>query len=52
MLQTYRIKYYVGVSSSTTTEETVQANSEYNAKQLIINRYPGQEVHILNITKI
>ena len=45
----YIIKYYVGVSSSGTTVETVTANSEYNAKQLIINKYPGQEVHILDI---
>lgn len=45
----YTIKYYVGTSSSTTTVETVTANSEYNAKQLIINKYSGQEVHILDI---
>lgn len=50
-MNTYEIKYYVGNSSSTTTVETVTANSEYNAKQLIINKYSGQEVHILNILK-
>ena len=52
MMNTYIIKYFVGNSSSTTTEETVQANSEYNAKQLIIDRYPGQEVHILNVKQV
>ncbi len=51
-MNTYEIKYYIGGSSSTTTVETVSANSEYNAKQLIINKYSGQEVHILNIVKI
>ena len=45
----YTIKYYVGTSASTTTVETVTANSEYNAKQLIINKYSGQEVHILDV---
>ena len=45
----YTIKYYVGVSSSNTTIETVTASSEYNAKQLILNKYPGQEVHILDV---
>lgn len=52
MLNTYLVKYFVGTSSANTTEETVQANSEYNAKQMIINRYSGQEVHILNITRL
>lgn len=51
-MNTYEIKYYVGNSSSTTTTETVNSNSEYNAKQLIINKYQGQEVHILNVKKI
>ena len=48
-MREYVIKYYVGVSSSNTTVETVTASSEYNAKQLIINKYPGQEVHILDV---
>ena len=52
LMNTYLVKYFVGNSSSTTTEEEVSANSEYNAKELIIARYPNQEVHILNITKI
>ena len=51
-MNTYIVKYFVGNSSSNTTEETVVANSEYNAKQLIISRYQGQEVHILNIEKV
>ena len=51
IMNTYSVKYYIGTSSSTTTVETVTANSEYNAKQLIINKYPNQEVHILNVTK-
>lgn len=51
-MNSYEIKYYVGNSSSTTTTEVVNANSEYNAKQLIINKYSGQEVHILSIRKI
>ena len=49
IMHEYEIKYYVGNSSSTTTVETVTANSEYNAKQIIINKYNGQEVHILNV---
>lgn len=52
MMNNYEIKYFVGNSSAATTIEVVSANSEYNAKQLIINRYAGQEVHILNIKKI
>ncbi len=52
ILNTYLVKYFVGSSSSTTTEEQVTANSEYNAKQMIINKYQGQEVHILNVTKM
>ena len=50
-LLTYLIKYYVD-NSANTTEETVTASSEYNAKQLILTKYSGHDVHILNIKMI
>lgn len=51
-MNTYEVKFYVGSIGSTTTIDTVVTNSEYNAKQIILARYPGQEVHILSVRKV
>lgn len=50
-MHTYLIKYYVD-NSANTTEETINASSEYSAKQLILAKYPGHNVHILNVKMI
>lgn len=49
-MDNYVVNYSIG-TSSTRYEEVVRTQSEAAAKQMIINKFPGQLVHIWNIRR-
>ena len=46
----YLVNYSIGTNSAR-YEEVVRTQSESAAKQMIINKFPGQLVHIWRVTR-
>ena len=49
-MNNYVVNYSIG-TNSTRYEEVVRTQSEAAARQMIINKFPGQLVHIWNVKR-
>jgi hypothetical protein len=51
-MRTYEITYIVQGSGAGTVRETVQAASDFNARQLVYSKFKGQTVTIIGSRQV